>query len=78
MDYNSIHFASLIIGLIAGLVGAAVTIPQMIVTLKTRLTVNLSLKMLCIFNTANLLWLVFGICSATFLNNHENKIIGVL
>ena len=57
----ALDIASVVIGFIAMLLASLTVIPQMIKTLKTKLTVNLSIKTLLIFNFANTLWLIFAI-----------------
>ncbi|AHF57231.1 SemiSWEET family sugar transporter [Spiroplasma eriocheiris] len=68
------------IGYFAALLGIITCLPQLIKTLKTRNTTNISLATYCLFNLANLLWLIFGVLSISCpqLNPTQSEVTKIM
>lgn len=78
---NTIGIISVVIGMFAMLLASITVLPQLIKTIKTRLTVNLSLQTLLVFNFANTLWIVFAslnITLPTLFNSRGSFVASIL
>ena len=78
---NFLHIISITIAFLAMILSSMTVLPQLFKTLKTKLTINLSINTLLIFNFANTLWIIFAflnICIPKLFDSHGNKVANII